>query len=253
MIKAMVGVGHKVSLVLCDLPYRNKVKSLDGVKVYFFKIKPEILALAAISRFVFRISLYDLLCTRLGLFRSLGKRIQDITHRDRIELICCENFLAALPVSNVITGVPIIVTIHDVMTENFMQKAQIYKTPELFTNLALSYYEETRLRGLQSADAYVCVTERDADRFQAMGVPRGKLFIIPMGTYTSKIVSSPKKPELLKGLGIKESDPVLFFCGTEAFNNNKAAENIIKIVLPRIIQHLPRAKVLFAGGVCNYI
>ena len=249
----MLEAGHRVSLVLCDFPHWNKVQPLSGVKVYFFSIKTEIIILAAISRYVLKASLYDLLCARLGLIRNLEKRIRDIICQDQVDLIYCENFLTAIPVGNVIRGIPIVVSAIDVMTDNFIQKAEVYRTPKFFINFAQGHYEKAQLQGLQNADVCVCMTQNDAERFHELGFPKERLFVIPQGTYTSKVVPSPKNHELLKRLGIKGSDPVLFFCGVKAFNNNKTAENIIKIVLPRIVEHLPMVKVLFVGGVCDYI
>ncbi|MGQ9514517.1 MAG: glycosyltransferase family 4 protein [Thermoproteota archaeon] len=252
LMETILKDGNRTSLLMYDIIGRENGYRIENVKVYFRKVRLRILAIAALMRSLFRASTYDLLCSRLEPFGGFGELVERIVEEDEIDLIQCENIWTVPPLMSAISKIskPIVVTAHDICTDRFEQLYEYQKVPKFISRRLLRAIRETEKRALELCKVCICVSEYDRRRMIEIGADPEKIEVIPNGVDASKISSYEKDREVARKFGISEGDIVLFFPGSEMFQNKKAADDILEKILPRLDS---RFKMVFAGTICNYL
>jgi len=244
--------GNRISLLMYDLPGMKNIREVENVKVYFRPVKFRVIAIAALMRLIFRASTYDLLCAKMEPFGGFEELVKEIIQKDEIDVIQCENVWTVPPLMSVISDgkLPIVVTAHDVLIDRFEQLYEYQGVPRLVSRRLLRSIKEIETRALQACETCVCVSEEDRRRLIEIGADPTRITVIPNGVDTSKIRPVGKDKKLAKELKLEDEDIVLFFPGSEMFQNKRAADDILKRILPKLDR---RYKVVFAGTICSYL
>jgi len=252
MMETLLKNGNKISLLMYDLPNAGNLSEIAGVKIYMKQVKFRIPVMAALLRLFFRASTYDLLCAKMEPFAGFKELVKDIIHEDDIDIVQCENIWTVSPLIPVIAEIhkPIVVTTHDVWSDRFRQLYDYQKVPGVISRRLLRSISEIEARALKVCDFYICVSDEDRRRLLEMGTDPSKLGVIANGVDTKKIRPVGKVQWLARELKIGDEDMVLFFPGSEMFQNKKAVEDILRGVLPKLDS---RFKIVFAGTICNHL
>lgn len=253
LIKSLVNEGHNVILLLIDRPNRIRTKSIiQGVTVYYFPIKYEILLISAISRYVFRTSIYEIVFSKLGMIRNFSKHLRAIIKKHNIDIIQCESVWTLLPTRGVLSdSIPIVLTVHEVYYKRLMLQYKWQKAPTSIARFFLKIWQKKDMEGVQKSDFCVCLTKKDKEYFIKKGIPERKLSFIPTGVDANMCKPDSKSTQLMEKLEIDIEDFVLLFCASNAFHNEIALERILDIIIPNLIRNKVRFKLLLVGTICN--
>ena len=255
LVRELVRQGHKVSLLGYTIPYTNHMKVVPfyGIKQYFFPVRVELLLFGFILRRFLRTPAFYLICSLVPPFRKFGKIVKDIIQNDKIDIVQCENIYTVFPVSEYIGAIPVVVTAPDVLYDRYKQMLKHMNVFRPIRETFLKWMERMEIKGLKRASICVCVSEEDRNRFIEMGIDGKKLVVISNGVDCDSIAPMAKDFKLLRQLGLRENSPVLFFGGSGQLQNKKAVDDIINIILPRVIKDFPDLKIIFTGSICEYI
>ena len=249
MIEEFQNNNLKVSLFMYDLPW------IGNSRDYYYKVKPEIVLIAGLFKILFKFSFYDLLCATLGPVRFLKNKLEKAIEKEKIGILQVENLWPLPPIiSSLKKGVPVVVTVHDVYSVRYSEIIDyVSRTPEFIAKRFLKKTVELEIEYLNKADAVVCLTEEDKQKYASMGIDSQKLKVIPGGVDVNEI--KPTKPDktTMKKYGIKNEDLVLFFIGSLMYQNKKAIDDIASDILPRILEKRKNVKMLIAGSISKYV
>lgn len=90
------------------------------------------------------------------------------------------------------------------------------------------------VEGIDECDACVCVSEEDRARLIELGVDSRRLVVIPNGVDTGRIRPTPRGEGLMRKFGLGGEDFVLFFAGSDMYQNRAAVDDIFGRILPRV-------------------
>lgn len=252
MMETILKNGDKISLLMYDFPWTKRIDEMDGVKAYLKPIKFKIIAMAALMKMLFRASSYDLLCAKIEPFGGFKELVKEIIREDGIDVIQCENIWTVPSLASIIDDIrkPIVVTAHDVWSDRFGQLYAYQKVAGFVSRRLLKSIREEEEKALRMCEICVCVSEEDRRQLIKNGANPVIMKVIPNGVDTSKIRPVGKVKWLARELKIGDEDIVLFFPGSEMFQNKKAAEDVIKDILPKLDN---RFKMVFAGTICHHL
>lgn len=252
LMETLLKNGNRISLLMYDLPGIKDISQMTGVKVYLKSVKISILIMTALIRLLFRASTFDLLCAKMKPFRGFGNLVKRIIEEDRIDVIQCENVWTVPPLVPVMPEIrkPIVITAHDVWTDRIEQLYEYQGVPTPISRRLLKSIRETETKAIKSCEACICVSWEDRKRLIEMGADPARTMVVPNGVDINKIRPVGKVKWLARELKIDDENVVLFFAGSEMFQNKKAAEDILKSILPKLDV---RFRMVFAGTICRHL
>lgn len=255
MVERLRTEGNNVSLLMYGLSIadRGLVRGKNGVKAYYYPLRYELILLAAFFRKVLNAPVYDLLCATIDPFYQFGKRLREIIKRDEIDIIQCEDIWTFAPIRRYVEDIPIYITLHDVASKRFSQRCEFLNTPGIIARIFAHRIEKLERWALKNSTCCVCCSKDDLETYVQQGIPREKLMLISTGVDTRKIYPLGRDAALMSRLGIRPDDLVIFFSGSDSYSHTQAVEDIIHIVLPRLLPSFPQVKMMFAGGICDHI
>jgi len=249
MIKFLKKSDVNVKLLMYDLPWIG-----DG-NGYYYRVKPEIVLVAGLSRILFNLPTFDLACAILGPVRFFNRKLKKIIERESIDIVQVENLWPLPPVVDSINGYPpVAVTLHDVYSNRYAELIEYdSRCPKAISEKIVQTVKKIELKYLNKVKAAVCLTEEDKAEYSKMGVDRDKLEVIPNGVDLKEIKPQKPNPSLRGRYGLKEGGLVLFFVGSMMYQNRKAVDDIARYILPKILKEKKNVKMLIAGSVSKYV
>lgn len=256
MIEGLQRNNYEVS-ILMYAPFGTKKEResniLESFKSYIFPVNLRVLSLASLSK-MFRVQFYPIACSYFKPFSMYQERIKRIIEQGKINLIQCENIETAPWIQRSIKGMPVVITVHDVLVDRYREFFAYRQIPGIIAKPILKWVEKMEIDAIMNASQTVCCSKDDEARFLELGIPPEKLTTITSGaTEIERFRPMPPDKNLQIKLGLTGKEPVLFFGGADSIQNVKAAENIAKHILPPVIGEFPDIKMLFTGTLSKVI
>ncbi len=253
LLESLIQNGCNLTLLMYGFPWKNKVRSGNKFKAYFFSIRVELLLLAFLASKLFKTTIYDLALSKFSPIYYFQRRLRNILNHESIDLIQCENVPTVPLIRELPHHIPVIVTAHDIQAKRCEQRYAWANASKALARHCLKEMQRLEIEKLKFAKFRVCVSEGDREAFVNMGINPSRLSVIPNGVDTKKIFPMEKSLPLLEKLRIDKGDPVLMFSGSDMFHNAQVATDIIKIILPEVIKAFPHIRMIFVGKICSYI
>ena len=250
MLEALQRNRHDVT-ILMYAPFASKRKREASIfkrfKSYIYPVNIRTLSLSSLSK-VLRVQFYPLACAYFEPVSKYKKRLKKIINENKIDLIQCENIDTVPAIQKYINGIPLVITVHDVIADRYREIFQHRKIPGPFSKRILKWLERMEISAISNANITICCSNADEIRFGELGIPSDKLTTITSGaTDIDRFHPMPPDKNLQNRLGLTGEETVLFFGGADSIQNTKAAEDIAKHILPRLMREIPDIKMLFTG------
>ena len=246
---------HDLTILMYD--QINKRRTIESPKItsYFISVDPWILSASFLSKHMFRASTFDLLCTYFSPSYKFKTTLEKILEKNDIEILQCEN---AWTIPQSVTAgrkkeIPVIATLHDVLSERMPQLCKSLKTPKIIAKMLVSKTRDIELNAINLTDLNACVSNVDLKKFVNFGVDPKKLVVIPNGVDTNIFHPRGKDYNLIKKLNLNNTKPVIMFSGSDMYQNRIAVNDIAKKILPNLIKKYKHAKILIIGTVGKYV
>jgi len=255
MLRELVIQGHKISLLIYTLP-RTKYKKLIpfyGIKQYIFTVRSELLLLGFLLRQIFRVPVFSLTSSLIPPFYGFNKIVRKIIKNDRINIIQCENIYTFPQIAKCDLSIPIIVSALDVLYDRYRQALENMRVLKCMREVFLKWLQHMEIKSIKQSSVCVCVSDEDRNRFIKMGVNEKKLIVIHNGVDCDSIAPMSEDVSILKQLGLSKNDRILFFGGSGQLQNIRAVHDIIERIIPGIIKDFSNIKIIFTGGISEYI
>lgn len=251
MIKGLQRNGHEV-ILLMYAPFAQKreqnINIFEGFKSYVFPVNIRTISLSSLSK-IFHMQIYPLACSFFAPFSKYKERVIRIIKENKIDLIQCENVITAPSIQNVCSKkIPVVITVHDVLVDRYSEVFEYRRISRVVSGPILKWLGKMEIKAIKNASHTVCCSKGDEVRFIKLGIPSEKLTTITSGaTDIEKFRPMLPEKKLQKKLGLTGKEPILFFGGADSLQNVTALENIVKYILPPVMEEFPDIKMLFTG------
>jgi len=238
-----------------DLFNKRRMLKSSRINSSFISVDPWILAASFFSRYMLRASVFDLLCTYFSPSYKFKSNLDKILKEHEIEILQCENAWTIPPSikSGRANNIPVIATLHDVLSERMPQLCHNLKTPKVLAKKLISKTTDFELKAIDSTDLNACVSKEDVKRFVSFGVNPNKFTIIPNGVDTKLFHPRERDYDLIYKLKLSKVDPIILFSGSDMYQNRIAVNDLIAKVLPNLIMKKRNAKILILGTIGKYV
>lgn len=235
----------------------NKRRGLKSQKIdsYFLSVDLWITFASFFSKNFLKASSFDLLSSTFPPSYKFKSTLNKILEKNNIDILQCEN---AWTVSNSITparnkGIPVIATLHDVLSERVPQLCKSLNTPQIIAKKLISKTKDFELKAINQTDMNACVSEEDIKTFTSLGCDPQKFIVIPNGVDTKLFRPMYKNHDLLRKLKLLDANPIILFAGSDMYQNRIAVNEIITKILPNLIKTSKDAKILIIGTIGKYL
>lgn len=256
MVHGMQRNGDVVTLLMYA-PFASKkegeTNAFKNLKSYVYPVNIKILSLASLNK-IFHVQFYPLACAYFLPFSKYEERLKRIINENKIDLIICENVYTAPAIQEYIKGIPVVIIAHDVLVDRYREIFEYRRNPKIISNPILKWLGKIEIEAIKNASYTVCLSKEDEIRFVELGIPPEKLTTITGGSSDIEKFR-PMLPEknLQKKLGLTGNEPILFFGGADSLQNVTSLENIVKYILPPVIEEFPDIKMLFTGTLSKVV
>ena len=168
-------------------------------------------------------------------------RLRSVIRKTAPDLILSEFMWPMLPLAlaRPAKRIPVYVDTHNTESHRFrLAGSRWWRLMALYERLAL-----------RLADRVYAVSEDDRSRLQALGVPAGKLLLLPNGYDDERLRPDPAAGAAMrKTLGVEEDELLFLYFGHLQYGPNiEGAEIIHREILPRLDGHGSPYRVVVAG------
>ena len=250
-------LSNRNDLIILMYDQFNKRRKLISPKItsYFISVDPWILSASFFSRYWLKASTFDLLCTYFAPSYKFKSTLERILEKHNIDILQCEN---AWTIPQSVTAgrkkdIPVIATLHDVLSERVPQLCQSLNTPGIIAKKLVSKTRSFELNAINLTDLNACVSEEDLKKFVSFGINPNKFVVIPNGVDTKFFHPKKKDSGLIKKLNLNNANPIILFSGSDMYQNRIAVNDIITKLLPNLIKENKYAKILIVGTVGKYV
>ena len=246
---------HSLTILMYDLFNKRRALTSQKIDSYFLSVDLWITAASFLSRHFLRASTFDLLSSNFKPSYKFKSTLEKILEMNSIDILQCEN---AWTIPQSITsgrkkGIPVIATLHDVLSERVPQLCQSLNTPTILTKKLVSNTRNFEIKAINQTDLNACVSEEDLKTFVSFGSDPKKFVVIPNGVDTKLFHPREKDFALVKQLHLNDANPIILFAGSDMYQNRIAVNDIITKILPNLIKANKNARILIVGTIGKYI
>lgn len=253
LLKELVHQGHTVSLLSYVIPFRKQNVTIQAVRHYIYPIRWELLIIGAILRLLLKFPALQIASCIMPPFTGFGRIVGEIIAKDKIDLIQCENAYTLRQIKRYSGQIPCVVDLMDVFYDRYSQALKELNVSRFIRLKFLNWICRMETECLYLADACVCVSQDDLNRFVQLGGDPRKMQVVPNGVYTELFLPGPKSESLIQKYSICPESPVLLFAGSSMLQNTLAVEDIFHDILPPLLTKYPKLRLIIAGTVCDYV